>query len=173
MRKRRVHVAEVGQAMASGTEPNVLRHGELLLVGMVTRAGYGDIGALWQAFMPVEASVPAAVRGRAYELHVYPEGYACGDPFWLMVAVAVERLEHLPPALFVKPLPAAVYAVFEHRLGDGGFEGANDAIEAWSRSSAYERCAPYDLQVFDQRFRGPEDPASVVEFWIPVRPKPN
>ena len=48
MRKRRVYAAEVGQAMASGTEPSILRHGDLLLVGMVTRAGYGDIGALWQ-----------------------------------------------------------------------------------------------------------------------------
>ena len=152
-------------------EPEIVERGQLLLVGRFAHAGYADIGPLWEAFSAEEPQVPAAVPGAAYELHEYPPGYRCGDRFWLHIGLEVTHLEPLPPPMAAKLLPPQRYAVFTHRLADGGFEGANQPIADWFATATYEPAADYDLQVYDERFHGPDDPGSLVAFWVPVRPK--
>ena len=152
-------------------EPTVVEKNALLLVGMVSRAEMQDIGALWETFTERESLIQQVIPGVWYELHEYPKGHTWGDPFFLMVGVGVTRLEAMAETLFGKVLAPCHYAVFTHRLGDAGFAGANEPIEDWLTSSSYERSRDYDLQVFDDRFKGPEDAESVLEFWIPVRLK--
>jgi AraC family transcriptional regulator len=152
-------------------EPRIVERGEILLVGLVEHAGYGDIAATWQRFLEHDEPIPAAIDGHTFELHSYPDGHVCGAPFWLMVGVEAERLEPLPPALHAKLLPSRRYAVFTHRLADGGFEGANEPIEQWLAASGTQQDRSFDMQVFDQRFLGPHDPDSILEFWVPLAPQ--
>ena len=86
-----------------------------------------------------------------------------------MVGVKVSKIEVLPEIMFAKILPACEYAVFTHRFGDGGYAEANEPIDNWLESGAYQRAYAFDLQVYDARFKGPEDPDSVLDFYIPVK----
>ena len=150
-------------------EPTIVEKGEMLLVGMVDYGG--DIGALWEAFIESDKLVEHAVEGVGYEIHAYPADFEYGQPFYCFVGVEVTRLKDLPDVMFAKVLAPCAYAVFTHRLADGGYEGANEPIDAWMRTAPFERAHNFDMQVFGHRFKGPDDPESELDFYIPVRPK--
>ncbi len=151
-------------------EPTIVEKGEMTLVGMVNYGG--DIGALWRAFIANDKLVKHTVEGVGYELHAYEADFEYGKPFYCFVGVEVTQLEGLPDIMFAKVLPPCTYAVFTHRLADGGYGGANEPIDAWMRAAPYERAHAFDLQVFDHRFKGPDDPESELDFYIPVKAKP-
>jgi AraC family transcriptional regulator len=88
------------------------------------------------------------------------------------VGVEVTDVQDLPDFMFAKVVPPCTYAVFTHRLADGGYEGANAPIDAWMSAGEYERAHDFDLQVYDHRFKGPDNPESELDFYIPVKPKP-
>jgi predicted transcriptional regulator YdeE len=154
-------------------EPRIVERPELLLVGMVSRGG--DIGALWERFMPRESLIQHRVEGAWWELHVHPKDQPPGDPYWILVGVEVTKLETVPDDLFVKPIPAGQYAVFPHRPGLGepnhGYDALNRRIEAWLEAGPYRIAREFSLQLYDARFKGMEDPESVEDLLIPIGPK--
>ena len=149
-------------------EPTIVEVGEKTLVGMVDFGG--DIGALWDAFIANDKSVKNAVEGVGYELHAYPENFEYGEPYYVFVGVEVMEIQDLPDTMFAKVLPPCTYAVFTHRLADGGYEGANEPIDAWIRRAPYDRAHAHDMQVFDHRFKGPDNPESELDFYVPIKP---
>ena len=110
------------------------------------------------------------VPGVWYELHSYPEDWQCGQPFYLFVGVQVQRIEAMPDLALAKVLPPCHWAVFTHCLGNGGLEGANESMDAWLRAAPWDRAHAIDMQVFGEDFKGPDNPESKMEFWIPVKP---
>jgi AraC family transcriptional regulator len=150
-------------------EPTIVDKGEMLLVGMVDYGGV--IGTLWEAFIENDRLVKHVVEGNGYELHAYPPGFEYGDPFYCFVGVEVTDIQDMPDFMFAKVLPPGTYAVFTHRLADGGYEGANAPIDKWMRTGPYDRAHDFDLQVYGHRFKGPDNPESELDFYIPVKPK--
>jgi predicted transcriptional regulator YdeE len=148
-------------------KPEIVKKDSFTLVGMVSYGG--DIGTLWEAFTANDHLIEHTVGEVGYELHAYPKGFSADDPYHIMVGVEVSEIKVLPEIMFAKTLPACDYAVFAHRLGDGGYAGANEPIYHWLESGAYQRAYNFDLQVYDARFKGPEDPDSVLDFFIPVK----
>jgi len=88
-----------------------------------------------------------------------------------LVGVEVPRLEDLPLELFAKVVPACEYAVFTHQFRDGGFSHAFKAVYDWLQNSEYPPAYPFDIQCYDSRFKSPEDPESILEIWVPVKPR--
>jgi predicted transcriptional regulator YdeE len=133
-------------------EPKIVRKDPITLVGMVSYGG--DIGRLWDAFTANDHLINHTVGEVGYELHAYSKHSSPGDHYHM----------------FVKILPACEYAVFTHRLADEGYEGANEPINNWLETGPYERAYYFDMQVYDARFKGPENPDSELDFYIPVKP---
>jgi AraC family transcriptional regulator len=148
-------------------EPKIIEKDQITLVGMVSYGG--DIGSLWDAFTASDHLIEHIVGEVGYELHAYPKGFSPGNPYHIMVGVEVSKVEVLPEIMFVKFLPVCEYAVFTHRLRDGGYAGVNEPIDYWLETGPYERAYDFDLQVYDARFKGPEDPDSELDFYIPVK----
>lgn len=109
------------------------------------------------------------LAGVGYELHVQTEAeptmHVC------LVGVAVEREPALPIEAFAKLVPGGQYAVFTQRIADGSFAGAFERVYAWLADSPYVAAQPFDLQRYDERFLGPNDPSSVFEVLVPLRPR--
>lgn len=149
--------------------PELVDKGEMVLVGMVSNDH--DICGLWNRFTAAEALVKHKVEGAGYELHIHPEGDNSWQGYTLMVGVQVTKVEDLPHEMFVKVLPACRYAVFTHKLSQGGYEGANAQMNAWLESGPYRLARDLCIQVFDSRFKGGDHPDSQIDFLIPVVPK--
>lgn len=153
-------------------EPEIIEKPEMTLVGIV---GCGsdvtdlDILGLWQRFDTHEKQIQHRVEGTYYEVHIQEE--TSPTLHFGLMGMEVERIEDLPVELFVKVLPAAAYAQFTHRLADGDFGSAFQAVYDWIESSDYAPAHRYDVQVYDERFKGPEDPDSVLEILVPVVPR--
>ena len=65
--------------------------------------------------------------------------------------------------------PHSCYAVFTHRIADGGYEGANKAMNAWLETGPYKMPKDLSVQRFEvSRFKGSTDPDSEIDFLLPV-----
>ena len=104
-----------------------------------------------------------------FELHIEEE--RSQRMHFCLIGVAVDEVDVLPLEFFHKVVPGGLYAVFTHSFRDGGYGAAFKAAYDWLKSSAYESAYAFDIQRYDARFTGPDDPDSVLEIWIPVKQK--
>lgn len=143
--------------------------GELTLVGMVS---YGrDIHELWVEFGKYEPQIQHKTENLWYEYHGYTEGWEPGKPFYCMAAMNVSKAEVVPDTMFVKQVPAAKYAVYTHRFSLGGFDVACKTISKWFEESHYTIVGAFDIQRYDERFKGIDNPESELDFLMPVELK--
>ena len=153
-------------------EPGFVEKPEMTLVGIVGCApdvGQLDIRGLWERFIRQSEKVPHRIGDAGYELHLDASG---APPLhYCLIGVRVEKVEALPMELFAKVVPAGRYAVFTHRFAEGGFGEAFRAVYAWIESSEYAPAHPFDIQRYDARYQGPEDPESVIEIHVPIMPR--
>jgi len=150
-------------------DPKILEKGELKIVGCVSYGG--DIHEIWDVFMRLEKTIKHANLSVGYEIHIFPDNSEKSQKYHVMVGVEVEEFEDLPLETFAKTIPASTYAVFTHRLADGGYTGANDRMDKWLNESDYKLAFPYSIQYFDDRFKGGDKPDSEIDFYIPITPK--
>lgn len=151
-------------------EPRIVEKPEILIAGFVD-SGQSiqdiDIGELWQKFERHSPHIRHQNPDIGYELHI--EDVSEPKRHYCMTGVQVSAIEEVPVGMFFKVLPAGHYAVFTHRLADGGFGGIYETMETWLKSSGYVEACPLEIQRFDARFRGPNDPESVIEYHIPIK----
>ena len=149
--------------------PELVDLDEMVIVGLAENGP--DISALWRRFEESEHLVRNEAEGVGYELHSYPEGEHEWSDVTVMVGVQVTRAEDVPEGMVVKVLPPAQYALFTHRLADGGYEGANERMDSWLAAGPYRLHPHMSIQRFDERFRGGSHPDSEIDFLLPVVPK--
>jgi len=151
-------------------KPEFIEKPEMTLVGLVGCApevGKLDIGGLWQRFDERHSlSIKHQVEGKGYEIHI--EEQTTPPMHFCLVGVEVGKIEDLPIELFAKVVPACEYAVFTHHFKDGGFGHAFKAVYDWLENSEYAPAHQFDIQCYDSRFKGPDDPESIIEIWVPV-----
>jgi predicted transcriptional regulator YdeE len=150
----------------------IVERDALTLVGMVSQGkdlGQLEIYDLWVEFMEHARLIKNnKEEGITYEFHSYPQGWEPLKYFYCMVAINVTRPEDVPDNMFVKTLPAAKYALYTHSFALGGFDVSCRAISQWLETSEYKHSTSYDLQRYDARFKGLDNPESEMGFLIPV-----
>ncbi len=153
-------------------KPELVKKPEMTLVGLVGCAAHVsqlDICGLWERFDGHSKDIRHQFEGRSYEIHIQEQ--TTPPMHFCLVGVEVRKIEDLPLELFAKVVPACEYAVFTHRFGDGGFGHAFKAVYDWLENSEYAPTYQFDIQCYDSRFKSPEDPESILEIWVPVRPR--
>jgi AraC family transcriptional regulator len=147
-------------------KPKLVEKKEIKIVGCASYGG--DIGELWDAFMRIEKEIKNAKPDVGYEMHIFPEN---STKRHIMVGVEVNSFDDQPIETFAKTIPAGLYAVFTHRLANGGYTGANEDMDTWLKESEYGQEYPICVQVFDERFKKGNQPDSEIDFLIPVKKK--
>ena len=151
-------------------EPDLVDMDEMVIVGVEEKGA--DIGALWKRFHAAEDTIQDRIEGTYYELHEHPAGEHEWKDVEIMIGVLVTKRGVVAEGLSVKVLPPSRYAVFTHRVADGGYEGANEAMNTWLDRGPYKMPRDLSIQRFEvSRFKGSTDPESEIDFLLPVAPR--
>lgn len=126
-----------------------------------------DIAGLWQRFTIQGEDIQHQVDpDRGYELHIHLEEQP--PRHITLIGVAVKKAEDLPLEMFAKDVPGGTYVRFTHYFKNGGFGEAFKQVYDWLEESEFQPRYPFDIQVYDECFNGPDDPGSVIEILVPV-----
>ena len=149
-------------------EPKIIFKEAMIIAGV---AGSGDETAkAWDTFMKIQKMNPLKnqVGEEGYEIRMYP-GDGLGK---IHVGVAVKDAG-VPAEYKTVQVPACTYAEFEI-FPSKGWESSNAVMNGWLEEHAgtYREAlldgTKYAIEVYDKRYRGDQDPKSVVGIWIPV-----
>lgn len=149
--------------------PRFVDRPEMIIVGIVgcsSDVSEMDIYGLWQRFEKNSRYIKHQIAGKGYEVHIQED--TAPVMHFCLAGVEVQKIEDLPLEFFAKTIPASRYAVFTHYLKDGGFGEAFKAVYDWLKESEYAAAYPFDIQCYDERFKGQSDPESVIEIYIPI-----
>lgn len=129
-----------------------------------------DIAGLWDRFIDLCPTIPNQVNeGVNYELHIEEE--RAKKMHFCLIGVEVSQIAALPIEVFYKVIPAGKYALYTHHFKDGGYGQALKAMYDWLAASEYKSAHAFDIQCYDARFKGPDDPESVLKILVPVELK--
>jgi AraC family transcriptional regulator len=153
-------------------KPNIIDKPAMTLVGVV---GCGssvkdlDISGLWKRFTEHEHEIKHKIEDFGYELHIEEERQP--PMHFCLVGIEVTELADLPLELFCKIIPPCKYAHFIHHFIDGDYGDAFKAAYDWLKDSEYIPAYAFDIQAYGEQFKGSDDPESVLEIFIPIKPK--
>ena len=149
-------------------EPKIFSKGTLLIAGVT---GSGDeTGKAWEAFTKLNKINPLQNKAgeEGYEIRMY-SGEGPGE---VHVGMLVKDA-HVPAEYKVVSLPASLYAEFEI-YPSKGYESNNAEMNNWLSENAgfYQQSKlgekTYAVEVYDKRYKGDKDPASVVGILVPI-----
>ncbi|MGC9348782.1 MAG: GyrI-like domain-containing protein [Anaerolineae bacterium] len=167
-------------------KPQIVERSAMILLGMVFYddpfkqvQGWSDqneIGKLWGRFNRYweghrDLFQDVVDPDEGYEVHIGTEEYEETKEYYIMVGVEVSQLASTPPETFAKILPAGAYAVFTLKGAEIGSNWGDAIYKEWLPASSYEEAYPFTIERYDARFKGPDDPNSVLEILVPVRRK--
>jgi AraC family transcriptional regulator len=91
------------------------------------------------------------------------------EGFFHMVGVEVASLETIQPLLVGKTVPPLKYARFIHKGPSRDVGMTFDYIyQTWLPKSGNTLAAPLEIEFYGERYRGPDDPDSESEIFIPI-----
>jgi len=64
--------------------------------------------------------------------------------------------------------PTGNYLKYTHKFSKGGYAQAFESLYDWLDDSDYEPAYAFDVQCYDERFNGPDDPESIIEILVPM-----
>jgi len=154
-------------------EPVIKNLPEFCMVG-VTTFGSGDSGLFpksWEMFMKLEKNVEWKDGTRAFGIEFYTEEFHEEGKWFYMACKEVEDFSSIPVNMVAKRIPEHQYAVFTCKgLSELG-KTFQFAYKEWLPKSDYFMADPFDFELYDERFKGAEDPESVIDIYIPVKKK--
>ncbi|MDY7079611.1 MAG: AraC family transcriptional regulator [Chloroflexota bacterium] len=88
---------------------------------------------------------------------------------FFMIGVAVDSLDAIPPTLVGKTIPALKYARFIHKgLSKDIGMTLEYVYQTWLPKSGHSTAAPFQIEFYGERYRGPDDLNSESEILIPI-----
>jgi len=160
--------------MISG--PELINLAECHLAGrrIQTTLAANETVRLWKIFMPGVKAIPGRMNGDLYSVRIYPAGlqmnsFTPDTPFEEWAAVSIDSGARIPEDLEILLVKAGLYAVFTIRGTAADFIGSARKIYTdWLPASGYDLDDRPHITVMGDSYV-PDDPASVEEFWVPVR----
>ena len=151
-------------------EPKIIKKQAFIVAGV---AGSGDeTGKAWEAFTKLNKVSPLKnqVGEEGYEVRMY----SAEGPGKIHIGVQVKDAS-VPKEYKLFFVPAATYAEFEIYPAKG-YGSSNAQMNKWleDNASTYKEAfmddMHYAIEVYDKRFKGDKDPASVVGILVPIVP---
>lgn len=153
--------------------PRFEERGDINFVGLredsAPRAGVDGPG-VWRRFRPHIEKIPH--RRGTHTLGVIEVLDRSAGAIAYTAAVEVERIGKLPRDLYGKTLTGGRFAVFTHKLASRDIGGElrrtfGFIYGTWVPNSGAKLRAPYDLELYDDRFDN-KTISGEVEIWVPV-----
>lgn len=131
----------------------------------------GQIPKLWDTYGKMFRQIKNCVEPwRCAGVETYEPDFDSTGKWFYTAAAIVTSLDEIPVGLVGKIIPASDYAVFTIQ---GKLDKLGDTIKSiykeWLPQSGKTIAAPYDLEMYDARFKGPQSDESVMEMWLPIK----
>jgi hypothetical protein len=155
--------------MEKKMEPKLFEKEAMIIAGVT---GSGDeTGKVWEDYMKLEKLNPLknTVDASGYEVRMYPGGAGPGRVY---IGMNVENV-NVPPEYKCLSILASLYAEFII-FPAKGYASGNQEMETWLSDNADKYTQRYldgysnGIEVYDERFKGNEDPESAVVMLIPI-----
>ncbi|MBI3259758.1 MAG: GyrI-like domain-containing protein [Ignavibacteriae bacterium] len=132
-----------------------------------------DFPNIWDVFIKRVKDIPNLVNPTVtYALEFYGQEFNTEGKWFYMPCVEVGSFDEIPMLMVCKTIPASRYAVFSLT---GGVAGLHDLFmeiyKEWLPHSSFELAFDFDMEVYDERFKGIDNPETVMEVRIPIRDK--
>jgi AraC family transcriptional regulator len=159
-------------------EPKIVNMDEVKVVGIqvVGSPQTGEFGGAWpqlfQRSNEIKHKPVAAPEDRiSFGVQSYDKELMKKGVWKYTAAVEVAEGASTPEGMAQVTLPAHQYAVFEYRGTVGSMldELFGYIYREWLPKSGYVVAAPFDFELYDQRFKGPADENSILEIYVPVK----
>lgn len=136
---------------------------------------YGDphsgvFAKAWEVFHKQMKNVE--LKGKCYGIEIYTEKYFEGVKWFYMACGEVANLSSIPITLVGKTIPEHKYAVFSCKGGVKEIAKTfHFAYDEWIPKSNYDVADCFDLELYDERFKGIDNPETVIDIYIPIKEK--
>lgn len=148
---------------------------ELKIAGVLGKVFHGKqhetIPELWEKLQKIKPNLDIQTPERCIGLEIYDPEAAKENAFLYMPSFAINDVKSDDENITIKLIPSGEYAVFTHK---GSIENLHTIFpfiyKEWMPNSSYKVRAAYDLEWYDERFKG-MSPDSEVDIYVPVSAK--
>lgn len=130
-----------------------------------------EISRLWQRFNPRCEEIPYR-NGQCYGLCIIEPDMRPGDAFDYIAAVGVTAFADVPEGMIADTFEGGLYVVVTRKGPIDELGAAFDYYHGeWLPNSEYTCRAGAEVEYYDRRYLGNDNPESVMELWFPIRSK--
>jgi len=150
---------------------------KLIGIRIATSLADDKTSLLWNRFMKLKASIKNTKAEKLFSVQVYGEKFMTGEfdtqsPFSKWAATEVLDFDEIPKGLEKLEIPAGKYAVFTHEGTAKEFaETSTYIFNEWLPGSDYSLDNRPHFEILGEDYKGPEDPDSKEDIWIPIKVK--
>ena len=158
-------------------DPEIVEIEAKKLVGISLHTSLADdkTSILWKRFMRQKKDITNTKSDDLFSVQVYDEGFMAGQfnsqsIFEKWAALEVKDYSELQEGMKGLKLPGGLYAVFTHEGTSKEFaKTAKFIFEQWIPSSEYSLDNRPHFEVLGEDYKGPENPDSKENIWIPIK----
>lgn len=152
-------------------EPRIVELPQFCVIG-VSVYGDGESGLFtraWDIFLRVRKNLKWKNENVGYGIEFYTEEFQKEKKWFYIAGQEVDNLESMPTSMTGKIIPANTYAVFTSK---GVLKALGKTFQyvyhEWLPKSKYRIADCYDFELYDERFKGWDNPDSEIDIYIPV-----
>lgn len=170
---------ETLQHLSNGitVKPEIVEIDGVLIAGIrgETTLFKNTLPKLWGQFNLIRKDIPTFQGARGFGICETDRTETTltndGDiMFTEMVGIEIDKLDPLPYGVAIKTIEGGRYAVFTHK---GTIETLLKTYEyiwgSWFLFTKEEIDDRKDLEIYDERFLGPDNPQSQIDIYIPIK----
>ena len=148
------------------------KHPEKIIAGIPVfgKPDSGIFSHAWDIFVPLVEKVPNVVSPELnYGVEWYTNEFMQTGEMFYMPGVEISDTYGLPTPFAIKIIPAAEFVIFESVGGVKGIlEVWNYFHSTWKNEHGYDISMGIDFELYDERFKGIDNPETIIDIYIPV-----
>jgi AraC family transcriptional regulator len=125
---------------------------------------------MWTTWQEKASGAHLMIQTKSYGIEFYTQEFFEDRKWFYMACKEVKDLSYVPITIVGKSIPAHKYLVFSCRGGVAEIVNTlQSAYHEWLPSSGYVVEERFDFELYDERFKGPNHPETVIDLYVPIR----
>jgi len=155
-------------------EPKIVNLGPINIVGVqvVGSPADGSFGKTWPVLFERNSELPSRIgMNVSYGVQSYSQELMKQGKWKYTAGLEVSEKENIPAGMALISIPSSQYAVFEYKgvISPELGQFFQHIYKKWLPESGYVIEGKYDFERYDSRFKGPANPDSVLDIYLPIK----
>lgn len=155
-------------------EPKIVDLDEFNIIGIqvVGSPVDGSFGTTWPVLFERHSEITSKVGMKtSYGVQSYSKELMKSGVWKYTAGLETTNAKNIPEGMSIISIPSNQYAVFEYKGAISSELGKKFEYiyKKWLPESGYILAGQYDFEKYDARFKGPKNPESILEIYVPVK----